>query len=103
MRSFLSAALSSTLLVSTSIAQSDSQTLLAGTQAIADRVAARQSMPAIPTALYECDNHQCQDPYGGGAVWLFEGKEGQGAWLYPAVTKLTVVGFDGSTIKIHRV
>ena len=102
MRSFVSAVLSSTLLVSTSIAQSDSQTLLTGSQAIADRVAQRQSMPAIPTALYECDNHQCQDPHGGGAVWLFEGKEGQGAWLYPAVTKLTVVSFDGSTIRIHR-
>jgi len=102
MRSFVSVVLSFTLFASTSIAQSDEQKLLAGIQAIADRVAAGQKAPVIPTALYECDNHQCQDPGSGGAVWLFEGKEGQGAWLYPAVTKLTVVGFDGSTIRIHR-
>jgi len=99
MRSFVSAVLSSTLLVSTSIAQSDPHAVAMQASAIAWE---RPQAQEMPTALYECDNHQCQDPNSGGAVWLFEGKEGQGAWLYPAVTKLTVVGFDGSTIKIHR-
>jgi hypothetical protein len=59
-------------------------------------------MPAIPTALYECDNHQCQDPQSGGAVWLFEGKVGRGRGSILPLLRLTVVSFEGSTIKIHR-
>jgi hypothetical protein len=102
MREFVSVVLCFTFFVSTSIAQSDSQALLAGTQAIADRVAQRQSAPEIPTALYECDKTQCEDPNSGGALWLLDGKEGQGMWLYQAVAKLTVVAFDGRTIHIHR-
>jgi hypothetical protein len=102
MRSLLAVVLSFMVFVSTSIAQAGKQNPPAGPDWMADWLAAKQEEPKLPTALYECDNHQCQDPNSGGAVWLFEGKEGQGAWLYPAVTKLTVVSFDGSTIRIHR-
>jgi hypothetical protein len=57
----------------------------------------------VPSALYECDGDQCDRPDSGGAVWLFDGSQGQGMWLYQAVTKLTVTKFDGHTIHIHRV
>jgi hypothetical protein len=102
MRSFLSLLLSFTLFASTSIAQSGGQRPPAAGHWIADFVAARQEEPAIPTALYECDNTQCENPQSGGALWLLDGKEGQGMWLYRAVAKLTVTAFDGTTIHIHR-
>jgi hypothetical protein len=102
MRSILSVLLSCTFFASTSIAQSDSQAFLAAIQVIADGVGQQQSVPEMPTALYECDNTQCENPQSGGALWLLDGKEGQGMWLYRAVAELTVVAFDGTTIHIHR-
>jgi hypothetical protein len=89
MRSLLAALLSFSFFASTTFAQQNSQ---------------RPARPAVPSALYECDgDDQCGNPRSGGAVWLFAGSEGQGMWRYQAVTKLTVVAFDGRTIHIHRV
>jgi hypothetical protein len=56
---------------------------------------------SLPFALYECDMDQCERG-GGGAVWIFEGKEGQAMWHYQAVAKMTITKFDGSHISFHR-
>jgi len=40
--------------------------------------AAQQEEPVIPTAHYECDNTQCENPHSGGALWLPDGKEARG-------------------------
>jgi hypothetical protein len=39
---------------------------------------------------------------GGGAVWVFEAKEGQAMWHYQAVAKMTITKFDGRHISFHR-
>ncbi len=62
-----------------------------------------ESVPAgsLPFALYECDMDQCERG-GGGAVWIFEAREGQAMWHYQAVAKMTITKFDGTHISFHR-
>lgn len=62
-----------------------------------------QSAPsiAVPAVIYECEGDQCTRG-GGGAVWLFQGRNGQAMWHYTAVASLTVQYFDGQVIRIHR-
>ncbi len=104
MRFFVSVVVSFTLFVSAAIAQSGTQKQPANVPWLDDFLAAAEQQEALrlPTALYECDQTQCENPHSGGALWLLDGKEGQGMWLYDAVAKLTVVAFDGKTIHIHR-
>ena len=56
---------------------------------------------SLPYALYECDGDQCERG-GGGAVWVFEAKEGQAMWHYQAVARMTITKFGGGHISIHR-
>jgi hypothetical protein len=100
MRSLLAVMLSFTLLASTTLAQTGKQNSQ-GNRPPASPVS-RLALRA-PSALYECDgDNQCGNPRSGGAVWLFAGNEGQGMWRYNAVTKLTVIKFDGRNIHIRR-
>jgi hypothetical protein len=100
MRSLLAVLLSITLFVSTMVALAGPQN--PSTTGSPAATPLRPQGPTVPSALYECDGDQCENPHSGGAVWLFAGDQGQGMWLYQAVTKLTVVSFDGRSIHIHR-
>jgi len=90
MRSVLAVLLSLALLLSTSFAQN---------QAYSPRPGATAHPPI---AIYECEGDQCEHG-GGGALWIFSGSDGQAMWHYQAVAKMTIVGFDGSRIQLHRV
>ena len=56
----------------------------------------------LPTRLQECEGNQCTPGGGGGAVWTFNGKQGEARWRYGAVAKLTIERYDSDGVTILR-
>jgi len=100
MRSLCAVLLSFTLFASTTFAQTGQQNSRQSRPPVAQPL---RSALTVPSAIYECDGDQCDNPRSGGALWLLSGTKGEGMWLYQAEAHLTVTKFDGHTIHIHRV